>query len=72
MLVQCGALCRWGLSQISAVGTGALSSGLPGELRDFTLMLGGASRRAQASKTVEDSRSGSCASTSSPCRWPLF
>ena len=31
---------RWGLGKISGAGASALSSGLPGALRDFTLMLG--------------------------------
>jgi len=34
-------LCLWGLGKISGAGASALSSGLPGALRDFTLMLGG-------------------------------
>ena len=37
---QSPSLSRWGLGKVSAAGAAALSSRLPGTLRDFTLMLG--------------------------------
>lgn len=54
-------LCLWGLGKVSAAGAAALSSRLPGTLRDFTLMLGGQWHDAASALVALDLRQTSLA-----------